>query len=153
MKIRDILQKNVDFTTPDATLLGASKVIFRHNHEGVPVVKMPSRKLVGFITEQDILLQLFPNVKDLIEDYVHARDFEAMEGKIKTVLTKKVKDVMCRQTNAIHAEEPILEAESTMKLRGVSYLPVVGNGGNLLGTISTGDIFRALVSTKICGFK
>ena len=153
MKVRDIFQKNVDFITPNATLLDAAKVIFGHNHKGVPVIKLPNKKLVGFITEQDILSQLFPNIKDLIEDYAHARDFEAMEGKVKMILVKKVKEVMSKQITAIHMDEPILEAESLMKLKDISRLPVIDNKGNLIGIISKGDIFRALVNIKTRGFK
>lgn len=145
MKVRDIFQKNVDFTTPEASLSDAAKVIFGHNHKGVPVVRLPSKKLIGFITEQDVLSQLFPSVKDLIEDYVHARDFEAMEGKVKTVLTKKVKEVMSKSVSAVHVDEPILEAESIMKLRDISRLPVVDDKGNLIGIVSKGDIFGALI--------
>ena len=153
MKVRDIFQKNVDFITPNATLLDAARVIFGHNHKGVPVIKLPNKKLVGFITEQDILSQLFPNIKDLIEDYAHARDFEAMEGKVKMILVKKVKEVMSKQITAIHMDEPILEAESLMKLKDISRLPVIDNKGNLIGIISKGDIFRALVNVKMRGFK
>ena len=153
MKVRDIFQKNVDFITPNATLLDAAKVIFGHNHKGVPVIKLPNKKLVGFITEQDILSQLFPNIKDLIEDYAHARDFEAMEGKVKMILVKKVKEVMSKQITTIHIDEPILEAESLMKLKDISRLPVIDNKGNLIGIISKGDIFRALVNVKMRGFK
>jgi CBS domain-containing protein len=153
VKVRDIFQKNVDFITPNATLLDAAKVIFGHNHKGVPVVKLPKKKLVGFITEQDILSQLFPNIKDLIEDYAHARDFEAMEGKIKTILIKKVKEVMSKKITSIYIDEPILEAESIMKLKDISRLPVIDNKGNLIGIISKGDIFRALVNVKTRGFK
>lgn len=153
MIVKDILQAKVDFTTPDATLLDAARVIFGHNHKGVPVVKLPSKKLVGFITEQDILSQLFPNIKDLIEDYVHARDFEAMEEKVKTILIKKVKEVMSKKIRTIHVDKPILQAESIMKLRDISRLPVVDSKGNLIGIISKGDIFRALVNAKTRGFK
>lgn len=153
MKVKDIFQKNVDFITPDALLADAAKIIFGHNHKGVPVVKLPKKKLIGFITEQDILSQLFPDIKDVIEDYAHVRDFEAMEEKVKSVLTKKVKEVMTRKIIAIHIDKPVLEAESIMKLRDISRLPVVDDRGNLIGIVSKGDIFRALVSVKTRGFK
>ena len=153
MKVRNIFQKRVDFTAPEATLLDAAKVIFGHNHKGVPVVKPPKKKLIGFITEQDILSQLFPDIKDLIEDYVHEKDFEAMEQKLKGILTKKVKDVMSKRIIAVHVDEPLLKAESIMKLRDISRLPVIDKKGNLIGIISKGDIFRALVDIKTRGFK
>lgn len=153
MKVKDIFSKKVDFTTSDATLLEAAKVIFGHNHKGVPVVKLPKKKLLGFITDQDIISQLFPNMKDLVEDYVHEKDFEAMEARVKAVLTKKVKNVMTKRIISIKADKPILEAESIMKLHNISKMPVVDKTGNLIGIISKGDIFRALVNPKLRGFK
>lgn len=148
MKVKDIFQKNVDFITPDATLLQAAKVIFGHNHKGVPVVKGKNRKLIGFITEQDILSELFPKVEDLMDDYVHEKDFEGMEKKVKTILTKKVEEVMSKRKIFIEVNEPVLEAEAIMKLRDISRLPVVDDKGHLIGIISKGDIFRALVDIK-----
>lgn len=155
MKVRDVFQKKVGYITPDSTLFDAAKFIFGHKHQGIPVVKIKgkNKKLVGFITEQDILSQLFPKVKDLFEDYIHERDFEAMEKNIKPILIKKVKDVMSKNPISIHVDEPLLKAESIMKLKDVSRMPVVDDKGKLIGIISKVDIFRALVSRKLRGFK
>lgn len=153
MKVSDVFQKKVGYTTTNATLLDAAKFIFGHKHYGIPVVKKPNKKLVGFITEQDILSTLFPKVSDLFEDYVHERDFEQMEKNIKPVLSKKVKDVMNNNPIAIHVDEPLLKAESVMKVKNISRLPVIDKKGHLLGIISKVDIFKALVSRRIRGFK
>ena len=88
-----------------------------------------------------------------MEDYVHERDFEAMEKRAKNVLTKKIKNVMSKKVISIHIDDPILKAESIMKINHISRLPVVDNKGNLIGIISKGDIFRALVSPRVRGFK
>ena len=155
MKVKDVFQKRIGYTTPDSTLFDAAKFIFGHKHQGIPVVKLKgkNKKLVGFITEQDIISQLFPSVSDLFEDYVHARDFEEMEKNVKSVLTKKVKDVMSKKIISIHINEPLLKAESVMKIKDISRLPVVDDKGYLVGIISKVDIFKALVSSKIRGFK
>lgn len=153
MKVRDVFQIKVGYTTPNSTLLEAAKFIFGHNHKGIPVVNEKTKKLVGFITEQDILSQLFPTVKNLIEDYVHERDFEAMESNVKNILTKKVKNVMSKKHVSIHVDEPLLKAEAIMKLADVSRMPVVDDKGKLIGIISKVDIFRALVNRKIRGFE
>jgi CBS domain-containing protein len=153
MKVRDVFQKKVGYITPNSTLLDAARFIFGHNHKGIPVVKEKTQKLVGFITEQDILSQLFPKIQDLVEDYVHERDFEEMEKNVKNILTKKVKNVMSKKHVSIHIDEPLLKAASVMKLEDVSRMPVVDNKGKLIGMISKVDIFRALVSRKIRGFK
>lgn len=153
MKVRDVFQKKVGYITPSLILSEAARFIFGHNHKGLPVIEGPRKKLVGFVTEQDITSQLFPSVQELMEDFVHEKDFEAMEKRVKGVLTKKVKDVMSKKVISIHVDEPLLKAESIMKINDISRLPVVDSKGNLIGIISKGDIFKALVSPKIRGFK
>ena len=153
MKVSRIVRKKVDSVTPNSTVLEASKFIFGHHHRGLPVVNGKNKKLIGFITQQDILSQLFPSISELMEDYVHERDFEAMEKRVKDVLTKKVKNVMSKKVFSVLIDEPILKAESIMKINHVSRLPVVDKKGSLIGIISKGDIFRVLVSPKLRGFK
>ena len=153
MKVRNVFKRKVGYITPETTLSEASRYIFGHNHKGLPVVEGKKKKLVGFITEQDITSQLFPSVQELMEDYVNERNFELMEKRVKEVLTKKVKEVMSRKVISINVDEPLLRAESIMKIKDISRLPVVDGKGNLIGIISKGDIFRALVSPKIRGFK
>lgn len=153
MKVKDVFKKNVVYERPESTLLDAAKFIFGRHHKGLPIVKGPKKKLVGFITEQDILSLLFPSIKDLIEDYVHERDFEIMEKNVKNILTKKIKDVMTKNVISIGVNEPILKAESLMKLKDIRRLPVVDGKGNLIGIITKGDIFRKLVSPKLRKFK
>lgn len=153
MKVRSVFKKTFVSTTPNATVLEAAKIIFGKDHKGLPVVEGKNKKLVGFITEEDILFQMFPSLQELIEDYVHERDFEEMEKKVKPVLAKKVKELMNKKVILIHVDEPILKAESIMKTKDVSRLPVIDDKGRLIGIISKGDIFRALVSPKVRGFK
>ena len=153
MKVSRIGRKSVDCVYPDSTVRDASKFIFGHHHRGLPVVNGKNKKLIGFITQQDILSQLFPTVSELMEDYVHERDFEAMEKRVKEILTKKVKNVMSKKVFSIHIDDPILKAEAIMKINHISRLPVVDKKGSLIGIVSKGDIFRVLVSPKLRGFK
>ena len=153
MKVRDVFQKKVGYITPNSTLSEAARFIFGHDHKGLPVIEGPKKKLVGFITDQDIISQLFPSVQELMEDFVHEKNFETMEKKTKNILAKKVKSVMSRKVISIHIDEPLLKAESVMKIKDVRRLPVIDSKGNLIGIISKGDIFRALVGPKIRGFK
>ncbi len=153
MRVRDVFQRKVDFTTPDSLLSDAARVIFGHKHRGIPVVKKDTKKLLGIITEQDILSQLFPNIRDLVEDYVHEGDFEEMEKNVKGILGKKVRNVMSKKVFSVYLDEPLLKAESLMKINDISRLPVVDKKKRLIGIITKGDIFRALVNPKKKGFK
>lgn len=149
MKVKEIMNKKVDFLTPSMSVLDAARLIFRHKHTGLPVVSGKDNKLIGFLTDQDILSQCFPSIKEYMEDVVHARDFSAMEKKIKEIMKMKVKDIMSTQAISIHEDSPVLKAESLMKVKDVARLPVVDEKGNLIGILTKRDIFRALVGKVI----
>ena len=153
VKVKDIFDKKVVCISPSNTVYEAAKLIFGAHHSGLPVTIGKKNKLVGFITDQDITSEMFPSIKELMEDYVHERDFEAMEKKIKPILKKKVMDVMSKRVISIHLEDPILKAEAIMKVKDVRRLPVVDDDKHLLGMISKKDIFKALVRPEIRGFK
>ena len=86
MKASDIMQKKVAYVTPETSLQSASKIIFGKSHMGLPVVARKTKRLVGFITDQDILSQCFPTMNEYIEDTVHARNFLEMEKKLKEII-------------------------------------------------------------------
>lgn len=153
MKVKEVFKKKFVCVSPNDTVYKAAKLIFGEGHMGLPVVTGKKNKLVGFITDQDITSDMFPSIKEIMEDYVHERDFENMEKKIKPILSKKVKDIMSKRVVSIHLEDPILKAESVMKIKDVRRLPVVDDNKHLLGIISKSDIFRALVRPELRGFK
>lgn len=149
MKVSDIMQKDVDTVTTATSVLDAAKTIFKHNHTGLPVVKGPKKKLVGFVTDQDILSQCFPSMKEYVEDVVHSGDFSAMEEKLKEIVRMKVRDVMNTHVVTIDKDAPLLKAESTMKVKDIARLPVIDARGHLIGILTKRDIFRALVGKLI----
>lgn len=145
MKVIDVMQKKVDAVSPKTSVLDAAKLIFGHGHTGLPVVSGKSEKLVGFITDQDILSRCFPSIKEYVEDVVHARDFDSMEKKLQEIMRMKVEDVMSKSVIFIHKDEPLLKAESIMKVKDIARLPVVDANKKLIGILTKRDIFRALV--------
>jgi len=145
MKASDIMQRKVDFVTPETSLRQASKIIFGKAHMGLPVVSGKTRELVGFVTDQDILSQCFSSMEDYVEDVVHAQDFSAMEKKLKDIMNLKVEDIMSKRIVYVEKDEPLLRVESMMKLKDIARLPVVDSKKRLIGILTKRDIFRALV--------
>lgn len=144
MRVKQAMQTKVDYLTPDQTIRQAAETIFGKHHIGHPVCGK-NKKLIGFLTEQDILSRFLPSAKEYFEDPIHVKDFEKLEKKAATILALKVKQVMNKRVYSIHADEPLLQAESYMQVKGVSRLPVVDNKNHLQGILTKGDIFRAII--------
>lgn len=56
---------------------------------------------------------------------------------------------MSKNPITILADTPLLHAQSLMFMNKVSRLPVVNVHGIILGIVTKGDIFRALVGRKV----
>lgn len=147
MKVSEVMQKSVFSVSEDTPLKEVGRMIFSLGIAGVPVVK--GTKLVGIVTEQDILSKMFPSMQDLVEDYVHARDFEAMEKNLMDLLKTPVSKIMKKNITTIKPDTSLMEAQSLMLVNKFSRLPIVDKKNNLLGIISQGDIIRRLLRNEI----
>lgn len=147
MKVSDIMQRSVINTTEETPIKEVARLIFSLGYGGIPVLR--GNKLVGIITEQDILHKMYPTIDELVEDYVHVSNFEQMEKNITLLLGRSVKDLMTKDVTTVSATTPLMEAQSLMLRNEFSRLPVVDKEGNLLGIISQGDIFRHILKDEI----
>lgn len=147
MKVKDAMSKQVDFVTPKTSVKDVSHLIFGRGINGVPVLK--GRKVVGFITEKDILAQFYPSLQEYVEDPIHMGNFEEMEGEAQEVFNLTADKIMSWDVTTISPNTPLLRAHSLMILKKIGRLPVVDSENNLLGIISKGDIFRATVGDKL----
>lgn len=147
MKVADIMQRQIVTVAPSAPLQEVGKIIFGLQIAGVPVVK--GKKLLGLITQTDILRKLYPSYQEFMEDYVHAKDFEAMEQVSDKILGLTAKDIMNKNVTTVPPETPVMKVQSLMLTKGFGRVPVVDKRENLLGIVSQGDIFRAVVGQKL----
>jgi CBS domain-containing protein len=147
MKVLNAMSTRVDHTTPKSKVRDVSKLIFGHHINGLPVVE--GKKVVGFVTEKDILAQFFPSMKEYMEDPVNETNFEKMEKKIAAIFEMPVDKIMSKKPVTVTPETPLLKAQSLMFIKKVGRLPVVDKNKNIVGIISKGDIFKFLVGKRI----
>lgn len=147
MKVRDIMSKQIDFVTPDTLVKEVCHRIFLGGINTLPICK--GNKLVGVITERDILAQFYPTMREYVEDPVHLSDFEQMEKKVTEIFTLKAERIMNRKPTITTEDIPILQVQYLMLSNRVEKIPVVDDKGNLRGTVSKGDIFRAIVGDRL----
>lgn len=142
------MNTDVDFVRTGNTVKEVSHLIFGRGINGVPVVDKED-KLVGFITERDIVSRFYPSVQEFIEDPVNTKDFELMEKNIYEIFDLPADRIMTKDPITINPDSPVLHAHSLMILNKVGRLPVVNENGRLIGIVSKGDIFRSVVAGKI----
>ncbi|MEK7592854.1 MAG: CBS domain-containing protein [Patescibacteria group bacterium] len=143
MKVFDVMSRKIVTVSPKSELKELWKAIFKLHIHALPVVDAKNR-LLGIVSEEDLLKPLYSNYQQYIEDFVTATDFEQMEGKIVEVAKLLAKDVMCPRVIFTRVESPAMRALSRMLVRNVHQLPVLDNNDRIVGMITKGDIFDAL---------
>ncbi|MBF0626835.1 MAG: CBS domain-containing protein [Magnetococcales bacterium] len=115
---------------------------------GLPVVE-EGNKLVGLISEKDILNGLLPGYRTFLQGPMKQGDFESMEACYEGLLTKRVEELMTSRVFSVSPTDPILLAASQMDLHRFRRIPVVEDGDRLVGIVSLGDIHKAIFKREL----
>lgn len=122
MKARNIMQKPVIVTTPDASAFDTARQLLSHRITGMPVVERDGT-VRGIITEADIL-----------RIQVRGTRLQALQ----------VKDLMSPETVAVDAEATLDEVKKLLMEYHILRVPVIENG-ELVGIISRSDLIKAMI--------
>ncbi|MDH4133494.1 MAG: CBS domain-containing protein, partial [Gammaproteobacteria bacterium] len=99
-------------------------------------------KIVGVISEKDILHGMFPKFHEIMEN-ASPPDFEAMERDYTSIVNLRVSNLMSPNVFTVGPDIPVLKAASIMFTKRIRRIPVSENG-KLLGIVSVGDVHKAI---------
>jgi CBS domain-containing protein len=133
MNVEQLMTSPVETCNEGQMLDEAARIMWEHDCGAVPVVDHEGRP-IAMITDRDI----------------------CMAGLTQGVplSTIPVATAMSKRVLACHRSDSIATAESTMRAEQVRRLPIVGDGGRLVGILSLNDIAtRGLSTTKRTGMR
>ncbi|MCG7874884.1 MAG: CBS domain-containing protein [Candidatus Thiodiazotropha taylori] len=143
MQVHDVMHRGVYTTTENDTIRSVAETIASEKISGLPVVD-DNNRLVGVISEKDILKALLPGYTQFLDDPAQALDFQAMESSYGGVLQKSVGELMSPSVISIEIDAPVMKAAAQMDLHGFRRIPVVDQDRRLAGIISLSDIHQAI---------
>ncbi|MBC7835009.1 MAG: CBS domain-containing protein [Phycisphaerales bacterium] len=121
----------------DDTLQAVRDLFESHNFHHVVV--LDDGKLVGVVSDRDLLMNISPFVGGLAE---RPQDLRSMQ--------RKVHQVMSRDPVWVTELTPIQDAARLMLQHDVSCLPVLDGRAGCRGIVTMRDILRWLVKTDAC---
>jgi CBS domain-containing protein len=131
-KCSDVMTREPVSCEPDEAIGGAAAIMKREDVGAVPVIETSaSRRLVGIITDRDIVVKIVAEGRD-------AKSATVREAMTSNPLT-------CREDEDVH------EAVARMAERQVRRLPVVDAQGRLCGIIAQADIATRVSKDKTTG--
>ncbi len=120
MNVEDVMNRTVQTIEPDASVQAAADKMSKHHIGSLIVVK--GNRLVGIITERDILSKVVAQARDST--------------------TTRVADVMTKKVIMVTPDTDIEDAAQIMLEKGIKKLPVV-KGNQLIGIITATDVCTA----------
>ncbi len=128
---RDVMTREPASCQPMDNLVDVAKLMKSEDVGAVPVVDASTRKLVGMVTDRDVV------VKAIAED--------------RLPLNTSVRDVMTTDVVTCREDEDVTGAVTRMADRQVRRIPVVDRNGTLLGIIAQADIATRVRQDRTTG--
>ena len=126
-QVRDVMTANPATVTEHDSVLDAARIMSKQDTGVVPVVN--GKKVVGMITDRDIVVRLIAEGKD--------------------PSSAKVAEAMSKQVKSIPEDARVDEALNLMSSSQVRRIPVVNPSGELVGIVSMGDISKTDQDNKV----
>ena len=117
-RVRDVMTANPATVSEKDSIRDVARIMAREDTGIVPVVD--GKKIVGLITDRDIVVRLVAEGKDLANS--------------------RVKEVMSRSVRSVKEDTPVDEVLDLMSTEKIRRVPVVNQNNELVGILSIGDI-------------
>jgi len=147
MIVKDIMNSSVKTAKADTPIKEIASIMCFNKISGVPVVD-DNNKLIGVLSEKDILRAMFPAVEQIMLEGAKT-DFESIEDDYRNVLDKKAGDLMTQAVASVTPDMPLLKAASLMCVKKIRRIPVTGENNQLVGIISIGDVHKAIFQESL----
>ena len=128
---REVMTANLACCETTDSIVRVAQVMKTKDVGAVPVLELPSQRLVGMVTDRDIV----------VKGLAGGRSIE--NATVKEVMTTDV--VTCRE------DDDVSKALSRMAERKVRRLPVVDGNGQVRGIIAQADIATRMHQDKTTG--
>lgn len=141
MLVEDIMTTSLKTVAPNTPMAEVVSMMCLYRLSGIPVVE-DNNKLVGFISERDVLGPMFPKIGDM-KDGLTAIDMTEALGQYQTVVGMTVDLLMSKSVITVSPDMEILKAAARMVGNRFRRIPVAVND-RLIGMLSLGDVHKSI---------
>lgn len=132
MRVKDFMRTKVISVPSSTSLYDARKIMVENKIKRLPIVD--NGKLVG-ITSLNRIREASPSEATTLS--IH---------ELHYIISKMtVKDIMHTDVITCHPEDPVEEVAMIMHTRQIGGMPVLDSSGELVGYISSNDLFKLVV--------
>jgi CBS domain-containing protein len=143
LSVGDIMTIEPVKVTPYKTLKDVANIFFKYKISGIPVVDT-SGKLVGEISETELLKFALPNYKSFIANVANITDVESFEDLLHKEHSVAVSKLMKKTPVVVDVDAPVVEAAALMLFKKAEMVMVL-SGDELVGVVTKSDIISKII--------
>ncbi len=141
--VRDIMVEKVIFATPDHTLKDVANLLYQHRIGSMPVIDDDGR-VVGIISNRDLIKAALPDYRTLIENIAMSPDVEPFDEFLKQEDRIRVREMMDEEFSTTTEDTSVVELAAMMLFKNLRIVPVVRDE-RLVGVVVTSDLVSKII--------
>jgi len=147
MLVSDIMTQTPKTVSPDTKLQEVASIMCLYRIPALPVVDKDG-KLVGNISEMDLLKNLLPTMEDIMAGEA-ALEIDRMRSNYSDSTEKHVSEMMNKNPVSVSPDQHVLKATAKMTSHRFRRIPVTDSDGKLVGVMSLGDVHKAIFHSHV----
>lgn len=148
MQAKDIMSREVITVTKDTTVNEAARLLTEKGISGIPVVE-EGNKVIGMVTEGDLIFQDRkldpPAFIEILGAVIYLKDPNKYLEAFRKMIATRVEDIMTAKVVSVREDTSVEEIATLMIEKKVNRLPVLNEGGELVGIVSRQDLVKSLI--------
>jgi len=148
MKVKDVMSKDIKKISPEATVKETLQELFNMKRTGFLVID-EENKLVGVVTEKDILKNILPSYLKNVGRFIYEENPKGIKNKIVELFKLKVKDIMFKDVVSVNEDTTLCEVAHVMVAQNIRQMPVVDKQGKVVGVIGRHEVVKKLIESEI----
>ncbi len=144
MKASEFMTREFTAVREDTTIRDFVRMLYQSASSGLPVVDK-DRRVVGFISEKDVIQAALPGYFDLLQSGSFWPEVEQFSKKLREMAGDPVRAYMVRTVGKVNQDEDDLYVAELMIQKGFKLLPVVDQQGVLIGVVRRIDLLKGLL--------
>ncbi len=143
MLVKDIMIRDLIAAEEDTLIFDVLETMVRHYFSGVAVVD-EENKLVGFISEKDIMNSIMPaGINTALA--MSLPDFDILYEKLQKIANDPVKDFMNPNPKYVMENDTLMYLGNQMIKSNIKLFPVVDNEKKLVGYVGRVGLLDAIL--------
>ncbi|HPE91864.1 MAG TPA: CBS domain-containing protein, partial [Synergistales bacterium] len=127
MLVGDLMDRDLTAVSPETTVAEAVEIMAGHRISGVPVVDEEG-KVMGFLSEKDVVRAALPGYFDLLQDSSFLPDYGQFRKRLQRVSLERVDKYMKSDVIVFEEQDTDLHAAMALISRNLKRAPVVRDG-------------------------